>query len=183
MTQNNLFDEVKKDLGDSQAIQSELSQGLGELETQMHEFEESLNAMLAIIGEVSTAKTQVAPAVPAAVPSNNAESSATPDDGQMLANIEKLLAGSLGSLEEKLSDRMKGLMKGLEGMSGSDRQRQMQHIRAAADEDDIDLSGLFTEAVEVKSNMSTKGLEIEEKESKGGGISDSLAKLRKMRGK
>jgi len=92
------------------------------------------------------------------------------------AQMEKLLKGSLEHLEDRLSDRILNMLKDLKGVKGPARDMKLKELKAAVDDEVVDLSGLFTHE-KLESNIGEIG--IEEKESKG--IQKSLDRLRKMR--
>ena len=92
--------------------------------------------------------------------------------------IEKTLQGSLEAAGDKISDKIKNMIRELKGLQGTEREAKIQQIKEAADIDTVDLSKLCIHE-QAKSNLAD--VRIEEKESKG--IESSLVKLRQLREK
>ena len=90
--------------------------------------------------------------------------------------LEKLLQGSLDSLQDKISDKLLNMINELKTMSGSNREAKIKDIQAVANTEFVDLSSLYTHN-EIESNIEEVG--VEEQEVKG--IDKNLAKLKQMK--
>ena len=90
--------------------------------------------------------------------------------------LEELLQGSMKHLEDRLSQKILNMLKGLRTVAGPEREAKIREIKEAVNAELIDLSRLFIHE-EVESNREEIG--VEEKESKG--IDKSLKRLRRMR--
>ncbi|MCX5667132.1 MAG: hypothetical protein NTY34_02320 [Candidatus Omnitrophica bacterium] len=83
------------------------------------------------------------------------------------AQLEKLLQGSLEHLGDRLSQRILDMLKDLKEVEGPARETKLKELKAAVDDEVVDLSGLFTHD-KLESSINEAGeAGIDEKESKG----------------
>jgi len=92
------------------------------------------------------------------------------------AQMEKLLQGTLDVLGDKISDRLMAMLKDLKSLPVEMRASKIQEVKQAADEELVDLSGLYKHE-HVESNIEDVG--ITETEAKS--IDKNLEKLRQLR--
>lgn len=90
--------------------------------------------------------------------------------------LEKLLQGSLGALEDKISKKMLGMMKEIKMMTGSVKNEKIKELQTVATNEFVDFSSLHTYQ-KIESNLDEVG--ADEKEAKG--FDENLEKLKKIR--
>ena len=90
--------------------------------------------------------------------------------------LEKLLPGSLGALEDKISKKMLGMMTEIKIMTGPVKNEKIKEFRVVATNELVDFSSLHTYQ-KIESNLDEVG--ADEKETKG--FDENLEKLKKIR--
>jgi len=184
------FEEVIKNLSkkitDMKESQAQLHEGLLSMETSLNqslkEMEDVNKGLKDLLVQKRVAKVKApqgpTPNIAVTTTTTEAVGQAAPATGEQVSadQIEKLLAGSLESMGDKLSEKLMKMMKDMQATAGPMRAVKMKEFQAAADEEMIDLSSLYSHT-EVKSNIAEVG--VDEKQTKG--VDSALEKLRKMR--
>lgn len=139
----------------------------------------SLDNMLSINCQIKEliSKKRTAKPDPSESPAEPHEPQITDEKKQITPEqLEKLLQGSLGALEDKISKKMLGMMKEIKMMTGSVKNEKIKELQAVATNEFVDFSSLHTYQ-KIESNLDEVG--ADEKEAKG--FDENLEKLKKIR--